>query len=100
MSETQRGIQAIVQEPTNHPIIKRFFRFFTAVPVVPLCVYILTIRLTYLTSYPFISPPILAGIAAVFSLNLVISFFTLLAIREQSAIPSGAPEEQSAGTNE
>lgn len=100
MSEIQRGIQAIAQEPTNRPVIKRFFRFFAAVAVIPVCVYILTIRLTYLTSSPPISPPILAGIAAVFSLNLLISFFALLAVFEQSPTPSVAPRELSTVADE
>lgn len=99
MSEIQRGIEAISREPANQPIIKQFLRFFTAVAVIPVCVFALTIRLTHLTS-PALSPPILAGIAAVFSLNLILALFALLAVREQSSPPSSTQEEQSTVTGE
>lgn len=86
MSEIQRGLQAIHREPANVPIIQRFTRFFIAAAVLPILTYFITLHLTRLSPNPIFSPNILAGIAAVLTLNIITASFALLAVKEPSLI--------------
>lgn len=86
MSESQAGIQAIIQEPSNQPIIKRFFKVAIATAVVPLVAYLLTYTISKqldLKSHPLLSPPIISGLVAVLTLNLITGSFALCAVYEQ-----------------
>jgi len=108
MSEIQSGIQAISREPANAPIVKRFFRFAAAVAFVPVVTYVLVfniaktaLRRGVISGQGITAPPILGGIAAIFSLNIVTSLFALLAVQEKSsALPQPVHIEDVAEASE
>lgn len=103
MSDLHRGLQAISREPRNQAVVQRFIRFFAAVAVIPLFIYIIVFNLCRQIPSPSFSPPILAGIAAVLSLNLVTSLFAFLAVREPSPVVERSTlstDDQGAGDDE
>lgn len=87
MSSPEEGIHAITDEPANRPIVKRFIRFAVAVAVVPIVIYFAIFHLASSVSLPphqLLSPPILAGFVAVFSINIITSLFAVFALNEKS----------------
>lgn len=103
MSESQAGIQAIIQEPSNQPIIKRFFKVAIATAVVPLLAYLLTYTISKrldLKSHPLLSPPIISGLVAVLTLNLITGSFALYAVHEQPNLNPSATTTTSTTTAE
>lgn len=89
MSTIQQGILAISHEPANHPIIRKFFRFAAAVALVPIAVYIVVsqlVRTVTATKTGFLSPPILGGLAAILSLNIVMGMFAVSALKEEPPV--------------
>ncbi|CAN8067877.1 unnamed protein product [Agarophyton chilense] len=103
MSSIQEGLQAITQEPTNQPIITRFFRFAAALAFFPLLAFFLVRRLIayfHLPDTALFSAPILGGLVAVLTVNIIISTFALLALTEpsqaaESVSISPQPQQQS-----
>lgn len=91
----QEGLHSIIQEPANKPIITRFLRFAAAVAFVPIIVYQLVLRISYnffASPAGLFSPPIVAGCAAVFSLNLLTAIFAILAVKERVLDVQSVPE--------
>lgn len=83
MSTVQTGFSAIASEPRNRPVIKRFARAAIAVAVIPLSVFFLVyyaVSSVNLPTHPLLSPLTLAGLAAVVTVNVVISVFAALAL--------------------
>lgn len=87
------GLAAIANEPANKPVAERFVRFAAGMAIAPLVVYFAT----WLSVRKFvpagtlpsgITAPIVAGIAAVLTINMVMGVFALLAVREQ--VPASA----------
>lgn len=90
MSSIQAGINAIAQQEANRPVVKRFFRFAAAVAFVPIAVYFIVFevyRSFNNAGSGLLAPPIVAGIAAVFALNIVTALFALVAYKEASPPP-------------
>lgn len=102
----QEGIEALAREPANKPIIARFFRFAVALAVLPVVFYFLVYNLVQflgLNQGGVLSAPILGGLAAVLTINIVTSLFALLALRERSYSERGASnrtEPESSGNTE
>jgi hypothetical protein len=91
----QDGLRAITSEPANDAVIRRFQRFFIAVALVPVAVYLAStvairkfVHLQYISGHGAASPPILAGIISIFSLNLLTGLFALGALREAPIVPN------------
>lgn len=95
MSTVREGFNAIFQEPANRIVISRFLRVAVAVAVAPVAVYFLTyafVRELSLPSHGIYSPSILAGLAAVLTLNGITAAFALHAALEKlSPQPSATP---------
>lgn len=81
MSDINLGLQAIAREPENHPIVKRFLRFFGAIALLPVLVYFLVLNVA---PPGLLALPITAGIAAVLTLNILTASFAILAVKEPS----------------
>jgi hypothetical protein len=102
MSELQQGLQAIVSLPANAPVILRFKRFFYGLLIVPIAVYAAVFNVlvwcvdnrvfNISTLSKLASPSLIAGIAAVATVNLLTGLFVLGALNEPPTLP------QSAGT--
>lgn len=85
MSAVQTGFNAIASEPRNRPVIQRFARAAIAVAVIPLSVFFLVyyaVSSVNLPTHPLLSPLTLSGLAAVVTVNVVISVFAALALYE------------------
>lgn len=105
MSGQRSGLQAIIEEPSNKPIIQRFVRTAIAAAVIPLVSYFITLTLTKsldLRKAPFLSPPIVSGIVAVLILNIITITFALNAVHEQPNLnpaPTSTESETATETN-
>lgn len=92
MSATQSGFNAISREPGNRPVIKRFVRTSIAVALIPLSVFFLVYSIVSnlnLPTHPLLSPLTLSGLAAVVTVNVVISVFAALALYDDLNAQAG-----------
>lgn len=103
-SHLSAGLSAISSEESNAPVVQRFVRFATALAVIPFAVYLATSEFLRTVGADIvlpagISPPLVSGIAAVLTVNLITALFALLAVREQFAAtpPDPAPVDPSVG---
>jgi hypothetical protein len=94
-TKLQDGLRAIASEPANDAVIRRFQRFFVAVALLPVAVYLVSsaairklVHLQYLSGRGAGAPPIIAGIVSIFSLNILTGLFALGALREAPIVPS------------
>lgn len=97
MPSYREGLDAIYQEPSNRIVVSRFVRVAIAVAVAPVTVYFVTyafVRNLPLPSHGIYSPPILAGFAAVLTLNGITAAFAVHAALEK--LPSRNPDISSA----
>jgi hypothetical protein len=99
--EIQAGLRAITSEPANAAVIRRFKRFFVAVAVVPVVVYLGSnfafrrlVQFHILSGRGTSSPPILAGIIAVLTLNFLVGLFALGAVSEAPIVPTSSESER------
>ncbi|PXF43605.1 hypothetical protein BWQ96_06614 [Gracilariopsis chorda] len=103
MSSMQEGIEALAREPTNKPIIAKFFRFAAALAILPVIFYFLVynlVRFLNLNQSGILSAPILGGLAAILTINIVTSLFALLALRERSHSEPGASNKTESESSE
>lgn len=100
MSDIQAGLRAILEEPGNAKVVNRFVRFAWAMALVPVAVYGVTVTLfrlavanTFIRLPSFASPPIVAGLCAVLSVNIISALFVIGALNEtpERAINHSAP---------
>lgn len=93
MSAMQSGFNAITSEPRNRPVIQRFTRAAIAVALIPLSVFFLVyyaVSSLNLPTHPLLSPLTLSGLAAVVTVNVVISVFAALALYEDLNAQAGS----------
>lgn len=93
--DVQAAIEAITNETSNAPIVSRFVRFAGGLALIPFIVYFGILFALRLVEAGIVfpkgfSPPIIAGIAAVLSINIITGVFALLAVREK-AVPRSVP---------
>lgn len=84
--DVRAGLVAIANERSNDAIVTRFVRFAVALAVVPLASYffcVTLIRVVGATLPRGLTAPIIGGIAAVLSANIITATFALLAVKEQ-----------------